>query len=290
MQTNVKKGDNHMKLIDTVPFFIDNYEPSISFLRSYYTKYPDIFMEYFSLHCKDTDERHAASIQKYPHYFSAIKEVYKNIIPIIKEVTEEYAKQYQITFPIEVNLIVGGFGSNAYTYRQIIPNITFSLEKLSPEPDHLRVIVAHEFGHTSQNILTDKAGIDWTKAKWTSPLIWCYREGVATHFSRKIIPELHPSIYFSYNDEGYEWLAFANENAEEIKRAFAEDYQTLDVDSLYREWFSINGGKKFGYNRLAYFIGDMFFQEEVKRLGELEAIIAWKEVDFEERIKQWLLR
>ncbi|KQL52297.1 hypothetical protein AN964_01215 [Heyndrickxia shackletonii] len=278
-----------MKLIDTTPFFLNNYEPSIPFLRSYYAEYPDIFEVYFSSHCKDTDERHTSSIEKYPQYFSTIKEVHQNVIPIIKEVTEEYSKLYQVTFPIDVHLIVGGFGSNAYTYRQIIPNITFALEKLSPDPDHLRVIVAHEFGHAAQNILTDNAGMDWTKAKWNSPLIWSYREGVATHFSRKIAPGLHPSIYFSYNDEGKEWLDFANENANEIKSAFAEDYQSLTTEELYREWFSINGGNKFGYSRLAYFIGEMFFQEEIDRLGEIGAIIAWKEEDFEDRIKQWLL-
>lgn len=279
-----------MKLTDTVPFFLNNYEPSISFLKKYYAEYPNIFKEYFPRHCKDTDERHTASIQKYPPYFSSIKEVHKNIVPIIEEVTAEYLKQYHITFPIEVNLIVGGFGSNAYTYRQIIPNITFALEKLSSNPDHLRVIVAHEFGHAAQNILSDKAGMDWTKAKWTSPLIWSYREGVATHFSRKIVPGLHPTVYFSYNDEGYEWLAFANEHAGEIKRAFAEDYQSLTTDELYLEWFSINGGKKFGFNRLAYFIGDMFFRAEVERMGEIEAIIAWKDDDFEEKIRDWLFK
>jgi len=279
-----------MKIIDTVPFFMNNYEPTISFLRSYYADYPDIFAEYFPRHCKDTEERHTASIQKYPHYFPSIKEVHKIIVPIIKEVTEEYSKQYQITFPIDVHLIVGGFGSNAYTHRQIIPNITFALEKLSPNPDHLRVIVAHEFGHAAQNILTDQAGMDWTKAQWTSPLNWFYREGVATYFSRKTAPGLHPSIYFSYNDEGHEWLAFANKHSGEIKRAFADDYQSLETPSLYQEWFSINGGEKFGHNRLAYFIGDLFFQEEITRLGEMNAIIAWKEADFEEHIKQWLFQ
>ena len=278
-----------MKLIDTTPFFLNNYEPSIPFLRSYYAEYPDIFEVYFSSHCKDTDERHTASIQKYPDYFSTIKEVHKNIVPIIKEVTEEFSRLYQVTFPIDVHLIVEGSGSNAYIYRQIIPNITFALEKLSPDPDHLRVIVSHEFGHAAQNILTDNAGMDWAKAKWNSPLIWSYREGVVTHFSRKIAPGLYPSIYFSYNDEGHAWLTFANENAKEIRKAFAKDYQSLVTEELYREWFSINGGKKFGYSRLAYFIGDMFFQEEATRLGEMNAVIAWSEVDFEDRIKQWLL-
>ncbi|TQR19993.1 hypothetical protein [Psychrobacillus vulpis] len=279
-----------MKIIDTVPRFLNNYEPSIHFLRSYYAEYPTIFADYFALHCKDADERHTESIKKYPQHFTVIKQVHENILPIIQEIAAEYEKLYRITFPVDINLIVGGFGSNAYTNHQIIPDITFALEKLSPELDHLRVIVAHEFGHAAQNIISDHAGMDWPTVHWTSLLIGLYREGVATHFSRQTVLNVHPSIYFSYNDEGYEWLSFAEENAEAIKKAFADDYKVLTREALFREWFSINGGKKFGYSRLAYFIGDMFFQLKVKEIGEMEAIVAWKDEGFEEQLEQWLFQ
>lgn len=279
-----------MKINDTVPYFLKNYEPTISFLRKYYAEYPGIFADYFAGHCKDTDERHGESIKKYPQHFSTIKQVYKNILPIIEEVAAEYEKLYQITFPIEINLIVGGFGSNAYTNRQIIPNITFALEKLSPEPNHLRVIVAHEFGHVAQNIISDSAGMDWPKVDWINPLLWLYREGAATHFSRQIVSNEHPSIYFSYDDEGDDWLSFANANTRDIKNAFAEDYLVLKPDDLFHEWFSINGGKKLGYSRLAYFIGYLFFQHELEKFGEMAPIVAWKEEDFLERVKQWLIQ
>ncbi|SES18584.1 DUF5700 domain-containing putative Zn-dependent protease [Psychrobacillus sp. OK032] len=197
---------------------------------------------------------------------------------------------YQVNFPVDINIIVGGFGSNAYTNQQIIPDITFALEKLSPEPDHLRVIVAHEFGHAAQNILSDRAGMDWPTVHWTSLLLGLYREGVATHFSRQTVLNVHPSIYFSYNDEGYEWLSFAEENAEAIKIAFADDYKVLTREALYYEWFSINGGKKSGYSRLAYFIGDMYFQFKVKEMGETAAIVAWRDGGFEEQVEQWLFQ
>jgi hypothetical protein len=252
-----------LKIIDAVPFFLDNYQPSISFLRSYYNEFSYIFKEYFTYHCKDTEERHKQSITKYPEYFSTIKQVHQNILPIIKEITDEYFKKYQITFPIEVNLIVGGFGSNAYTYRQIIPNITFALEKLSPEPDHLKTIVAHEFGHAAHNIITNETGIDWTKMKWNSPLLWLNQEGVATHLSRQIVPNLHPSIYFSYSSEGKEWLSFSESNKHEIIKTFAIDYSSETPQAIFGEWFSIRGGTKFGFSRLGYFIGDMFFQYQI---------------------------
>jgi len=52
--------------------------------------------------------------------------------------------------------------------------------------------------------------------------------------------------------------------------------------------FSINGGEKFGHSRLGYFIGDMFFQNQIEKLGEIKAVTAWKEKEFEENIIRWL--
>lgn len=274
-----------MKIIDTVPQFLQNYDPSINFLRSYYAEYPTIFAHYFPLHCKDTEEKHTESIRKYPQHFATIKKVHENILPIIQEIAAEYEKLYQITFPVDITFIVGGFGSNAYTNHKIIPDITFALEKLSPEPDHLRLIVTHEFGHAAQNIISDRAGMDWPTVHWTSLLIGLYREGVATHF-----PMYTLLSTFLMTMKGYEWLTFAEANAESIKKAFAEDYEVLTRDALFREWFSINGGQRFGYSRLAYFLGDLFFQYRVKEIGEIETIIAWKNKDFENNVKQWLFQ
>ena len=276
-----------MKIIDTVPYFLHNYKPSISFLREYYGKYPDIFKEYFSGHCKDTEERHLQSIEKYPGTFESIKQVHHHIEPIIEEVVTSYEQQYDISFPIEVNYIVGGFGSNAYTYKQIIPNITFALEKLSPELNHLRVIVAHEFGHCAQNILSDRAGMDWSTAKWTEPLIWLYREGIATYLSKQIVPGLDPAIYLSYgNLDCLEELHA--QPIKKFKQAFLKDYERLDRSELFFEWFSMNGGTTFGHSRLAYLLGTQFVEDYIEKHGERAAILAWMEPGFEDKVKGWL--
>lgn len=269
---------------------MDQYEPSISFLRKYHNEHAPIFKEYFAYHCKDTQERHLQSIQKYPDHFSTIEQVHNNILPIINEIVEAYAQLYRISFPINVHLIVGGFGSNAYAHRQIIPNITFALEQLSPEPSHLKAIVAHEFGHAAQNIVSNHADMDWKMIQWDSPLIWLLQEGAATHFSRQTAPRLQPSIYFSFNESGDEWLRFCITNQEKIKAAFAEDYVKESPRQLYREWFSIKGGQKFGYHRLGYFVADMFFQDQMKRLGEMNAITAWSDEGFVEKARTWLCR
>ncbi|SOC44570.1 hypothetical protein [Ureibacillus acetophenoni] len=277
-----------MKTLDTVPNFLENYQPSIQFLRSYYNQFPDIFKEYFLYHCKDTDERHHQSIQRYPQVFDSIQLVHKNIAPLIKGVEKTYSSLYDVTFPIDVNLIVGGFGSNAYTYRQIIPNVTFALERLSPEPSHLKVIIAHEFGHLTQNILSDEAGNDWSEVDWKSPLTWLFQEGTATHFSRKTVPGLNPSIYFSYDDQGEVWLQFATLHKQEIKYAFAKDIKKCTPQEIFHEWFSIRGGSKFGHSRLGYFLGDLLFQERILQLGEMKTIVSWEDHGFKESINGWL--
>ncbi|ANX11539.1 hypothetical protein ABE41_005925 [Fictibacillus arsenicus] len=278
-----------MQIIDTIPYFKQNYHSSIEFLRNYYGEYPEIFKEYFAYHCKDTEERHLASLEKYPGVLSDIDLVYKNIVPIIHGTAEHYKNNYQVSFPADINLIVGGFGSNAYTYRQIIPNITFALEKLSPVQDHLKTIVAHEFGHAAHNIISNNAGIDWKNVDWNSPLTWLYQEGAATHFSRQTAKGIKESVYFSFDDEGEKWLQFFSKNQEKIISDFARDVTTETPIAVFKEWFSITGGAKFGYNRLGYLIGDQFFQELIKRNGELVAIVAWKDTSYKENVINWLL-
>ncbi|WP_370223918.1 hypothetical protein [Cytobacillus sp.] len=275
-----------MKIIDTIPFFMRSYQPSVDFLRSYYDKYPEVFMEYFAYHCNDSEERHRQSIAKY--LLPAIDAVHGKIIPVIEEVADKYSAGYQVSFPIEINLIVGGFGSNAFTHRMIIPNITFALEKLSPETDHLKAIVAHEFGHACHNIISNESGMDWAKIRWANPLTWLYQEGTATHFSRMTESGLSRSVYFSFDNEGGGWLEFAVSNHHDIKLKFAEDYASKTADAIFLEWFSIRGGERFGYSRLGYYLGDLFFQSLVERMGERHAITAWKRPDFIDTAENWL--
>lgn len=277
-----------VKIIDTIPDFMESYTHDISHLQAYYAKYPDIFKEYFMYHCKNTEQRYLQSLKKYPQQFVAILEIQNKLPALIQEIEEQYLALYQLSFPIDVNLIVGGYGSNAYTYREIIPNISFALERMSPDTEHVQVLAAHEFGHAAQNILSDQTGTDWSMVDWNSPLTWLNQEGAATHFSRRIVPGLSPAIYFSYDGEGEQWLAFAQEHKEAIKQAFAQDYRSMDTMRLFKEWFSINGGSRFGHNRLAYFLADQFFRNQIERLGEEQAIIAWGDSDFKPSVENWL--
>ncbi|MGP4071783.1 hypothetical protein ACTWQB_04430 [Piscibacillus sp. B03] len=276
-----------MKVIDTVNFFLENYEPTLSFMEKYHQEYPEIFDYYFTYHAKNTTERHEQSIKKYPQSLSSIKIVHQRIKPIISEVNSRYQELYSVDFPVNVNLFVGCYGSNAYTHRQYIPDVSFSLERLSPVENHLKVIVAHEFGHAAHQIISDQKGIDWKNVQWESPLNWIFAEGVATHLSRQIVPGLKPTTYFSYNDNGEKRLLFFNENKSEIIQSFYEDYKNVSTRDLFKEWFSINGGQTYGHTRLAYFIGDAFFQEFIIKLGEMDAIVAWRDPNFTKQVDNW---
>lgn len=287
-QKIIERGDRMVKVVDTAGFFLKNYDGTMESLHTYYREYPKVFEEYFAYHCRNTAERHQQSIRKYPEVMGDIEAARWRLPAIIEEVATTYERLYGITFPVDANLLVGGFGSNAYTYREIIPNISFALEKLSPVPDHLRVIAAHEFGHAAHHILSDRAGTDWNKVQWTHPLTWLYQEGVATHFSRKTATGMDEAMYYSFNEGGGAWLGFAEENTVEIKRAFAADYRQLDSVELFREWFSINGGKRFGVERLGYFLGNNFFQSKIGKMGELKAMLDWGREDFLASAEHWL--
>ncbi|MEK5527982.1 hypothetical protein MKX79_00985 [Viridibacillus sp. FSL R5-0468] len=85
-----------MKIIDTTEYFLENYKPTISFLKGYYDKYPKVFQEYFLYHCKDTEERLLQSISKYEHDFERIRLVRETIVSIIERVELSYKEKYDV--------------------------------------------------------------------------------------------------------------------------------------------------------------------------------------------------
>ena len=120
---------------------------------------------------------------------------------------------------MKFHLFVGGFGSNAFVERDYWRYV-FAAEKLSPNLNHLRVIVAHEIGHIYHNVMLQNNGMDWEKAEWTDAAVNLYREGVATYVSKQIVKGLNESVYYSYDDDGERWLQYYIENEEQIKKRF----------------------------------------------------------------------
>ncbi|WP_285397316.1 hypothetical protein [Lysinibacillus sp. fls2-241-R2A-57] len=58
---------------------------------------------------------------------------------------------------------------------------------------------------------------------------------------------------------------------------------------MFLEWFSINGGKRFGFNRLAYFIAFELIQSYLQELAELDVITLWRNINYQDIIYQQLI-
>jgi hypothetical protein len=250
--------------------------------------HPEIFKEYFTFHCPKTPERLNVAIEKYPQKIEDIKLI-SNILPtIIKEVLENFIQSFGTELDLQFHLLVGGYGSNAFVEKKIIGDIYFAVEKLSSDPNHLRVIVAHEIGHVYHNALSDKEGIDWKTINWENGLLSLYREGIATYLSQKIVPGLDESIYYSYDDEGKSWLEFYQNNIDNVKKSFLRDILSKWQFDHEKEWFRLSGGRHFGFNRLGYFLGTSFVHHLVQKVGELNAITYWCSNDLNGSVMDWL--
>ncbi|MDA1761694.1 aminopeptidase [Bacillus cereus] len=274
-----------------IPSFLKLWESDdleLEVLNQYYTSHPEIFEEYFKYHCPKTKERLSNAIKQYPAKIEDIRIIEATLPTIIQEITKEYRSKYNFDVNIKFHLFVGGFGSNAFVEREIIGDIFFAAEKLSPDLNHLRVIVAHEIGHIYHNIMLQQAGMDWSKAEWTDASVSLYREGVATYLSKKIVNDLDESVYYSYNSDGYPWLLYYKENEVKIKKRFLQDYVEGWTDEKEKEWFRLSGGSYFGYNRLGYFLGTAFVEYLVQAFGESEALTFWNKHNLKSNVMDWL--
>lgn len=269
-----------MTIYNTAPYFINNYQPNASFLHTYHATYPLQFKEYFLYHCKNPEEKKKTALQKYASHMNAMKVANQNIEKHLYTITSAYEKKYNIVFNNNVHIIVGLYGSNAFTHRQPIPDVTFCLEKLSPVDEHLKVIVAHEFGHVLHHMLSEQREVDWGAIPWFHPYTTLFQEGSATYLSEQLEIAKNQGTYFTYDDTGERWLAFSKKHKREIIRAFLSDMQTCHEDQIYREWFSIYGGTQFGYSRLGYFIGYELLHFIMKNYPELEAITIWRNANY----------
>ncbi|MCP1164039.1 MULTISPECIES: aminopeptidase [Bacillus] len=278
---------------NTIPSFLKLWgsdDVELEVLNQYFISHPEVFEEYFKYHCPKTKERLSSAIKQYSAKLEDIHIIAETLPSIIQEITNEYHNKYNFDVNMKFHLFVGGFGSNAFVEREIIGDIFFAAEKLSPDVNHLRVIVAHEIGHIYHNVKLQNDGIDWSKAEWADATVSLYREGVATYLSKQIMKGLNESVYYSYNDDGEHWLQCYIENEEHIKKRFLEDYiegWTLEKE---KEWFWLSGGQYFGYNRLGYFLGTAYLEYVVQALGESEAFTFWNKHDLKSSVMDWLSR
>ncbi|MGE1031193.1 DUF5700 domain-containing putative Zn-dependent protease [Bacillus sp. GKis3/1] len=276
---------------NTIPSFLKLWESTdieLVVLNQYFTSHPEIFEEYFKYHCPNTNERLSNAIKQYPAKIEDIRIIAETLPTIIQEITNEYRNKYSFDVNMKFHIFVGAFGSNAFVEREIMGDIFFAVEKLSPDLNHLRVIVAHEIGHIYHNVMLQNNGMDWEKAEWTDAAVNLYREGVATYVSKQIVKGLNESVYYSYDDDGERWLQYCIENEEQIKKRFLKDYIEGWTFEKEKEWFRLSGGQYFGYNRLGYFLGTTFVECGAQTLGESEGFTFWNRHNLKRGVMDWL--
>ena len=269
-----------MRIYDVVTEFVEHYEPTITYLNDYFETNQQHFDEYFTYHCLNKSEKLQIAIEKHPAKLADIMDMSQKMPAFIQQITKDYETIYAVKFTQDVHLIVGLYGSNAYTYRQFNPEVAFCLEKLSPNPVHLQTIIAHEFGHVTHNLLSMKEGIDWSNVDWSSPYTWLLQEGVATYLSAKVVAA-RKDVYFAFEDDEH-WLKFCEDHKHRIFTTFVQALQTNTPQHLFKEWFSINGGETFGFARLGYYIAYCMVKDLVEKYGELYTITLWKEKEFKD--------
>lgn len=86
---------------------------------------------------------------------------------------------------MKFHLFVGGFGSNAFVERDYWRYV-FAAEKLSPDLNHLRVIVAHEIGHIYHNVMLQNDGMDWGKPSGPMRQLICIVKALQHTYQSKL--------------------------------------------------------------------------------------------------------
>lgn len=204
------------------------------------------------------------------------------ILTNLSEITTNYEKMFAISFTEAVHIFVGLGGSNAYTTHSLNPEVAFCVERMPALETGIRTLIAHEFGHAVHHIVTLRNGGEISQIDWNSPFTWLIQEGIATYLSTRVV-EVNMDIYFAFErDEA--WLNYARTNKATIIAAFQQDLEQLSTQEIFKEWFSINGGERFGYTRLAYYIGYEVVQALVDQIGIEDTILFWLQPNFKEQM------
>lgn len=280
-----------LNITNTIPDFLTIYNsnnkitPDI--LETYYQSNSAIFDIYFPKHCKKNNQRINTAIEKYPQKIEDIKTISEILPDIIKDTYKKYSEFFSFDIPINFNLFVGGFGSNAFVDRKPISNIYFAVEKLTVNRKYLEVIVAHEIGHVYHRIFSNNFSINWDNINWESGEISLYQEGIATLLSKIIINDVEDYIYLSYDSTGSDDLKFYKNNKQNIKVKFKHD--CADWDNLKsKEWFRLSGGSYFNITRLGYFLGIDFSEEYYRNHGLKDTLLLWGSKRCEQEIQDFL--
>ncbi|MCD5324559.1 MULTISPECIES: DUF2268 domain-containing putative Zn-dependent protease [Pontibacillus] len=275
-----------MKIIDVVEPFVKDYKPTVFYLDEYYSTYQQDYEQYFMYHCLHKEQKKERAIRLHPKKLPELLPMRDVFLREIPRIAGEYESMFSIQFTKDVHLLVGLYGSNAFTYRQYNPEVAFCLEKLPYNEKSIRLIIAHEFGHATHFVYSNQNNLSWDLVDWNSPYTWLLQEGIATYLSTRIV-EADLDEYFSFEAD-VEWISFAQEQEARIASLFQEDVENIDARSMMKEWFSINGGAHLGVTRLGYYLGYQIVTNLLKRYDIEEILMLWEKDSFTAIMKEEL--
>ena len=222
-----KRGGVLLLIQNIIPDFLAAYESNTDFevsnLEAYIHRHPEVFDQYFPNHCPKTEARFQSALVQYPTKIRGIRTISERLPEVIEQNETDFSTMFSGDFNLEYKLMVGTFGSNAFVTPNNRREIYFAAEKLSSQTDHLKVIVAHEIGHVAHFSFATNQGMDWATVGWMHGLTTLYTEGAATYLSKKVVPELKESVYFTYDDDGDPWVTCYEGNKMQVKSRFFED-------------------------------------------------------------------
>ncbi|MET3575735.1 aminopeptidase [Bhargavaea ullalensis] len=259
-------------------------------LEAYFSEYPGFFEEYFPKHCPKTDERLIRAIEQYPGKIKDIEAAGQRLPEEIEKVEAAYRELTGIDPHMDHHLFVGTFGSNAFIGGKEKNDAYYALEMLSPDPDDLRLVAAHETGHVVQYRMSGEAGGEtwWRHVDWSHPAVTLMSEGGALHLSKLAVPGLDQPSYTSFGTLPEEGYGFFMANKRQIKDEFLKDMDGGWTGGNEMEWFRLSGGRRHGFSRLGYYLAGEFMERRAEIRGLEPALTDWDRLTLEEEVHDYL--
>jgi hypothetical protein len=261
-------------------------------LEDYFRRYPEIFGVYFPDYCPKTDERLIRAIEQYPAKAEDISLAGQRLPEEIDNIRGLYLSLTGIDADVDHHLFAGAFGSSAFVAGEKKDEIFYALEMLSPEPDDLRLVAAHEMGHIIQyRMSAGTAGDDWWQdVHWNHPLVTLVSEGGAIYLSKLAVPGRGRPDYISFGALGEESYGFYMGNKRKLHEEFMNDMRESWETEKDKEWFRLSGGSRNGHSRLGYYIADGFMEHRAELRGMDAALTDWDTMTLEEEFMDYLKR
>lgn len=283
-------------IIDTFPAFETYWQRAKSlpldeqiaaWASDYMAAWPGLLGAQVSCYAQDgLDWRQVARAWVFPHLaerLSAMVTAYRNLPAVCAPVHAQFEEALGLALDVTCVIYVGiGCGAGWATTYEGQPAVLCGLENVAEcgwtEPEALRGLVAHEFGHLAHQHWRVQAGLPPVSGS-----LWdLYEEGLAQRCEHVILG--HNSWHEMTGAYGAEWLPWCREHcgwlaAEFLRRVEAGE----DTRPFFGSWLDVQGVKQTGY-----FLGhELVCALEAEH--SLQEIACFDEAQIEKQARSWLV-